>query len=96
VAGEVDATSAATFGTALDTCNSDPTTGALDLSEVTFFSIAGVRCFVDHGWTTRPHPIVIASRAVLRVLTLCDLDLLLDPHGWFDHGIHSLVPGKVA
>lgn len=96
MAGEVDAASADTFGTALDGCNGDPTTAALDLTEVTFFSVAGVRCFVEHGWATRPHPIVIASRAVLRVLTLCELDLVLDPHGWRDHAVDMLVPVRVA
>ena len=82
VVGEVDSTTEATFATALSVCNDDTTVAALDLSGVSFFSAAGVRCFVGQGWTVRAHPMVIASPAVRRVLTICGVDFLLERHGW--------------
>jgi anti-anti-sigma factor len=82
VAGEVDAATADEFGAVLAVCNADLTVAALDLSDVTFFSAAGVRSFVRHGWTTSGHPMIIASPAVRRVLSYCDVDLLLERHGW--------------
>lgn len=82
VAGEVDAATADEFGAVLAVCNADMTVAALDLSAVTFFSAAGVRCFVRHGWTTGAHPMIIASPAEGRVLTYCEVDLLLERHGW--------------
>lgn len=82
VAGEVDAMTVGAFSTALAVCNDDTTIAALDLSAVTFFSAAGVRCFISHGWTSRAHPMIIASPMVLRVLAACDIDFLLERHGW--------------
>lgn len=82
VVGEVDALTADAFGTALTVCDDDPTVAALDLSNVSFFSAAGVSCFVAHGWTTRAHPMIIVSPVVRRVLVTCDVDILLERHGW--------------
>jgi anti-anti-sigma factor len=82
VAGEVDVATSADFRGALLMCDFDPVVTALDLSEVEFFSAAGVRCFVEADWTRRPHVVIIASPSVRRVLELCGLALLLDPHGW--------------
>lgn len=82
VAGEVDSTTEEAFATALSVCNDDTTVAALDLTGVSFFSAAGVRCFVRHGWTTAAHPMVIASPVVRRVLTICEVDFLLERHGW--------------
>lgn len=77
VAGEIDHASAQEFRRALDECDRDGRIVALDLTEVTFFSAAGVNCFVGAGWHRRPHDPVIASPAVRRVLELCDLTQLL-------------------
>ncbi len=93
VDGEVDAAAAQIFAAALDVCNDDTVIAALDLTRVSFFSAAGVRCFVDCGWTTEAHPLIIASPAVRRVLTLCDLDFLLERHGWTGG---SVWPTRVA
>ena len=82
VAGEIDVTTAPSFGRALDLCDRDPCLQALDLTGVTFFSAAGVRCFVRSGWPTQPHGLVIASPCVRRVLELCGLEILLTAHGW--------------
>jgi anti-anti-sigma factor len=82
VAGEVDASTADEFGAVLAVCNGDMTVAAVDLSRVTFFSAAGVRAFVRRGWTTGGHPMIIASPAVRRVLTLCEVEFLLERHGW--------------
>ena len=82
VVGEVDLTSEESFATALSVCHDDTTVAALDLSGVSFFSAAGVRCFVRQGWTTAAHPMIIASPAVRRVLTICEVEFLLERHGW--------------
>jgi len=82
VVGEVDQWSVGRFGDALRACEADPCVQALDLSEVTFFSAAGVTCFVERAWTVRPHAAIIASQPVRRVLTLCDMEFLLGRHGW--------------
>lgn len=81
VAGDVDAATAPGFSHAL-VLSERPIVQALDLSGVTFFSAAGVRCFVERRWSIRPHPIVIASPAVRRVLDVVGLDHLLAAHGW--------------
>jgi anti-anti-sigma factor len=83
VGGDVDAATAAAFRRALDVCDSDPIVRALDLTQVAFFSAAGVRCFVEADWPQRPHVGIVASPAVRRVLQLCDLDVLLATHGWW-------------
>ncbi len=80
VAGEVDETTADDFAAALGACNG-ASVRTLDLSDVTFFSAAGVRSLVANGWTTDTHPFVIASAVVRRVLSACDLDFLLTPDG---------------
>lgn len=82
VTGEVDHWTAPSFQEALVACEADPCLQALDLSGVHFFSAAGVNCFVERAWTVRPHPAIIASRQVRRVLTLCDMEYLLGRHGW--------------
>lgn len=82
VIGDVDAATAPHFRRALMRCDDDPVVLALDLSRVSFFAAAGVHCFVDLGWPTRPHACVIASRSVRRVLEVCDLGFLLELHGW--------------
>lgn len=82
VVGDVDEWTAPTFCEALIACDDDPCIQALDLSGVEFFSAAGVGCFVEQAWTIRPHAAIIASRAVRRVLTLCDMEFLLGRHGW--------------
>jgi anti-anti-sigma factor len=84
VRGDVDVATAPDFRRALAICDADPVVRALDLTQVTFFSAAGVRCFVEADWPQRPHVGIIASRPVCRVLELCDLDYLLAPHGWRD------------
>lgn len=83
-AGAIDRHTAADFLNVLRDCDADPTIVALDLSGVEFFSAAGVRCFVQLGWPERPHASVIASRAVRRILLICDMEFLLAPHGWRD------------
>jgi anti-anti-sigma factor len=82
VRGEIDLLTASEFRRALTICDSDPVVRALDLSRVSFFSAAGVRCFVEADWPGRPHVPVIASCSVRRVLDLCELGFLLEPHGW--------------
>lgn len=82
VDGDVDAATAPAFRTALEICDSDPLVHSLDLSNVEFFSAAGVRCLVELEWPTRPHPQIVASRSVRRVLEICRLEFLLAPHGW--------------
>lgn len=84
VVGDVDSATATTFRTALHVCDDDPCIHALDLTEVEFFSAAGVGCFVERAWNVRPHAAIIASSAVRRVLTLCDMEYLLARHGWCD------------
>lgn len=82
VVGEVDQWTAPSFRAALIECDDDPCIHALDLTEVDFFSAAGVSCFVERAWPVRPHAAIIASGAVRQVLTLCDLEYLLERHGW--------------
>jgi anti-anti-sigma factor len=84
VRGDVDVATAADFRRTLAICDADPIVRALDLAQVTFFSAAGVRCFVEADWPRRPHVGIIASRAVRRVLDVCGLEFLLAPHGWRD------------
>lgn len=84
VRGEVDVTTAGRFRQALIACHADPVVSTLDLSGVGFFGAAGVTCFLDTDWPSRPHVGIIASRQVRRVLELCDLAYLLAPHGWRD------------
>ena len=91
VSGAVDLSTMHVFHAALERCESDPCVQALDLSGVEFFSAVGARCFADRGWPTRPHVPIIASRLVRRVLTMCDMEFLLAPHGWLrdrDHRAH--------
>ena len=82
VAGEVDVATTDDFRRALAVCDGDPVVRALDLSGVSFFSAAGVRCFVEADWSRRPHVDIIAAPTVRRVLDLCGLGFLLAPHGW--------------
>lgn len=82
VAGVVDVTTRQLFTRALAECETNPCMHALDLSSVEFFSSAGAGCFVERGWTDRPHVPIIASRIVRRVLVICDMVYLLDQHGW--------------
>jgi anti-anti-sigma factor len=82
LAGEVDRATVPQFRRALERCDEDPVVQALDLTCVDLFSAAGVGCLVERGWPTRPHPTIIASPAVRRVLDLSGLERLLDPHGW--------------
>ena len=82
VAGEVDLATAAAFRRVIAICDRDPVVRALDLSDVSFFSAAGVRCFVEADWPRRPHVGIIASPPVRRVVDLCGLGFLLAPHGW--------------
>jgi anti-anti-sigma factor len=84
VTGEVDAGTIRPFRAALELCEIDRLVRALDLSGVEFFSAAGVRCLVELRWSERPHPMIVASPAVRRVLALCRLEFLLAPHGWAD------------
>jgi anti-anti-sigma factor len=94
VTGEIDVATAAEFRRALLMCDTDPIVRALDLSAVTFFSAAGVRCFVEADWPRRPHVGIIASCPVRRVLDLCGLTFLLAPHGWchaFDGWTSSVI-----
>ncbi|MDW3216578.1 MAG: STAS domain-containing protein [Ilumatobacteraceae bacterium] len=83
VAGEVDAASVSEFRRAVRWCDEDPIVQALDLTAVTFFDAAGVRCLVESAWPLRPHNLVIGSSAVRRTFELCELEFLLGPHGWF-------------
>lgn len=87
VSGDVDVVSAPQFHSILQVCDDDRFVIALDLTRVGCFSAAGVSCFVERGWLWRPHPIIIASRPVRRVLEVCDLDLLLEAHGWVHDGV---------
>ena len=82
VAGEVDRWTTPLFAESLIAGEADPCMQALDLTAVDFFSSAGVSCFVKLGWNGRPHVAIIASRAVRRVLALCDMEYLLGRHGW--------------
>jgi anti-anti-sigma factor len=82
VAGEVDVATAPYFAAALAICDSDPIVRALDLTEVDFFSAAGVRCLVERAWPARPHADLIASPHVSRVLDLCGLGVLLTAQRW--------------
>jgi anti-anti-sigma regulatory factor len=82
VSGVVDAATVPVFAAALATCEDDPCIQALDLSAVEFFCSAGLWCFVDRGWPIQPHVSIIASPAVRRVLTICDMEFLLARHGW--------------
>lgn len=82
VSGVVDRCTAHRFSEALSRCDDDMCIQALDLSAVEFFSSAGAWCFVDRGWPHRPHVPIIASRSVVRVLTVCDMEFLLGMHGW--------------
>ena len=82
VSGAVDAHTRQTFIQALVAAETNPCVHALDLSGVEFFSAAGVACFVERGWPDRPHVLIIASRPVRRVLSICTMDYLLDQHGW--------------
>ena len=84
VRGDVDSSSELDFLAALKQCDEDPCIFALDLTAVEFFGTAGVRCFIQRQWPTRPHVPIIASRAVRRVLTMCDLEFLMELHGWRD------------
>lgn len=80
--GEIDATTAPAFGEALAACERLTHVAALDLSEITRCTVAGVRCLLARGWHERPHPIVIASPSVRRALESRNLTFLLDLHGW--------------
>lgn len=82
VAGEIDIATAAQFADVLRRCEHDLLVHTLDLSEVEFFSAAGVQCFVDRQWHICPHPAIVASAAVRRVLALCGFEYLLARHGW--------------
>jgi anti-anti-sigma regulatory factor len=82
VVGAIDENARAMFARALSACETDPCVQALDLAGVDFFSSAGVRCFVERGWTVRPHVPIIASSIVRRVLSMCEMVYLLDQHGW--------------
>ena len=82
VSGEIDAAAAAEFSRTLRLCDDDHVVQALDLTAVTFFSAAGVRCLVEADWPWRPHVPLLASSAVRRVLGVCNLEWLLDAHGW--------------
>lgn len=82
VAGEIDDWTVDEFQRALTDCDADPCVHALDLTGVEFFAAVGVSCFVERGWTVRPHAGIIASPAVRRVLTVCDMEFLLGLHGW--------------
>jgi hypothetical protein len=82
VSGVVDRSTERCFSAALVRCDGDLCIQALDLSNVEFFSSVGVWCFIDRGWTHQPHVPIIASRVVRRVLTMCDMEFLLAPHGW--------------
>jgi anti-anti-sigma factor len=79
VAGEIDIATADEFGAVLDRCQRDPLVHTLDLSAVDFFSAAGVRCVVARAWPDCPHPAIVASVAVRKVLDICGLELLLAP-----------------
>lgn len=91
LAGEIDAATTPTLRRSIERCDRDPSIAAIDLSEVTFFSAAGVRAFTEAGWPSRPHVDIIASPIVRRVLALCDLDFLLDRHGWRDPALDPAV-----
>lgn len=82
VAGEVDLATTDDFRRALAVCDRDPVVRALDLSGVSFFSAAGVRCFVEADWPRRPHVDIIAAPPVRRVLDLCGLGFLLASQPW--------------
>jgi anti-anti-sigma factor len=82
VRGEIDVLTVPDFRRALQICDADPVVEALDLTCVGFFSAAGVRCFVEAEWPCRPHVPIIASQPVRRVLDVCELGFLLEPHGW--------------
>lgn len=82
VAGEIDIATAPQFSDVLRRCERDLLVHTLDLSEVEFFSAAGVQCFIDRDWPICPHPAIVASAPVRRVLGLCGFEFLLAPHGW--------------
>lgn len=95
VAGDIDAATAAEFRAALEFCDDHPVIETLGLSEVGFFSAAGVRCFVELEWPTRPHPVIVGSAAVRRVLELCRLEFMLEPGRWMGaHDDAAAPPGR--
>lgn len=82
VAGEIDIATADEFEDVLVRCERDRLVHTLDLSGVRFFSAAGIRCFAAHGWSRCPHPAIVASPPVRKLLDLCGLEFLLARHGW--------------
>lgn len=77
VRGEVDVDTLADFRRALERCGADPLVHTLDLTGVSFFSAAGAGALVEAQWTRRPHPVIIASEAVQRLVGICGLETLL-------------------
>lgn len=92
VDGVVDLETIDVFRSALWTCDADHTVFALDLTRIRHFVDLGARCLVDLGWLQRPHPIVIGSAAVRRVLIAAGIEQLLDLHGWDVSGLRPTAP----